>query len=517
MNIESAKLISVLPSTAPVEGGVPFSIQNGSSTGGFADALTGQLVALSETKVQNQFSGQLSSLILPSQANQLPALVHLPENQSIEQNPGYLSDNALPLPNTVNEEEIAVKAVVDALTDIFNYSPVEGSEKLAPADVVVSEAGQSDKGTLENLDPVLSLAEALPSTPAHSGQTKVAHTSEHEVTDERLNDHASLIAPLADFVGFANETGKNLASAHMNPMEQEGQESEKNEEVLDQVLSGAEALSSAVAYFGEKKIAATPEHFDQDKIVNIPAPQPENPKSPSSFLKPVSGELKSNPSKGQPALEETLQKGPEFGQLVKEASPLPSNPLEKTAQSAGLAQIDSQFTLSSIDRSFPQGVAEIAQPNRQSIDSKEVPAMMRSLAHPDWNKDLGERIVWMTNKDISSAEIKLNPQHLGPLSVRIEMNNDQATIAFTAQHAAVKEVLEASIPKLREMMSHQQINLVDINVSQHTSSDQSQSQSRHPSRNFNRFGQDNGGTSDMREEVENGRAVISKGLLSIYA
>ncbi|MGZ8196103.1 MAG: flagellar hook-length control protein FliK, partial [Methylosarcina sp.] len=163
------------------------------------------------------------------------------------------------------------------------------------------------------------------------------------------------------------------------------------------------------------------------------------------------------------------------------------------------------------------GVAEIAQPNRQSIDNREVPAMMRSLAHPDWNKDLGERIVWMTNRDMSSAEIKLNPQHLGPISVRIDMNSDQATIAFTAQHAAVKEIIEASIPKLREMMSHQQLNLVDINVSQNNSSDQHQSHSRHSLRNFNSFGQGNGGASDMGEEVENGRTVISKGLLSIYA
>jgi len=58
----------------------------------------------------------------------------------------------------------------------------------------------------------------------------------------------------------------------------------------------------------------------------------------------------------------------------------------------------------------------------------------------------------MNNKSISAAEIKLNPAHLGPISVRIDVNQDQATIMFTAQHADVKEAIEASIPKLREML-----------------------------------------------------------------
>ncbi|MGZ8143294.1 MAG: flagellar hook-length control protein FliK [Methylosarcina sp.] len=509
MNIESAKLISVLPSTAPVEGGVPFSIHNGSSTGGFADALTGQLVALSETKIQNQLSNQLPSFISPSRANTLPASVVLPENQSIEQNLGCLSGNAMSLPNVVNE----------AVTEIFNYSPIGEGKKLGPMDVEVSEeAWRNDKGSVENLNSVLSVTEALPSITAHSGQAKIANISEHETRDELLNDKAGLIASLTDFVELAKEADNNLASAHGNPMDQEGQEHENKGEVLGQVLSGAEVLLSAAAYFEEKRVTPTPEYFDQDKIVNNLAHQNGNPKSPSLFLKPLSEELQPNPSESNPVLEETLQKGPEFGQLVKEVSHLPPNPLERTAQSAGLSQIDPQSTVSNVDRSFPQGVAEIAQPtNRQSIDNREVPAMMRSLTHPDWNKDLGERIVWMTNRDMSSAEIKLNPQHLGPISVRIDMNNDQATIAFTAQHAAVKEIIEASLPKLREMMSHQQLNLVDINVSQNNSSDQHQSHSRHSSRNFNSFGQGNGGASDMGEEVENGRTVISKGLLSIYA
>jgi Flagellar hook-length control protein FliK. len=98
--------------------------------------------------------------------------------------------------------------------------------------------------------------------------------------------------------------------------------------------------------------------------------------------------------------------------------------------------------------------------------------MTKPLSHPEWNKDLGERIVWMNSRAIPSAEIRMNPPHLGPISVRVDVSDDQATVVFTAQHAAVRETLEASIPKLREMMSAQHLNLAEVNISQGSASDQ---------------------------------------------
>jgi flagellar hook-length control protein FliK len=59
---------------------------------------------------------------------------------------------------------------------------------------------------------------------------------------------------------------------------------------------------------------------------------------------------------------------------------------------------------------------------------------------------------------------------MGPVSIRIDINQDQATIAFMAQNANVRDALEASIPKLREMLSTQQLNLADVSVSPQTNS-----------------------------------------------
>ncbi len=167
--------------------------------------------------------------------------------------------------------------------------------------------------------------------------------------------------------------------------------------------------------------------------------------------------------------------------------------------------------------------------NLATATKVEIPAMTQSFNHPEWQDEFSERIVWMNNKSISAAELKLNPQHLGPVSIRIDMNQDQATIGFTAQHASVREAIEAAIPKLREMLSGQQLNLAEVNVSQHDFSEQ-----RQQAQNFFQGGQKQNNPQsetfslddshhesietalDLTEEIERGRAVSSNGLLNTY-
>jgi len=60
----------------------------------------------------------------------------------------------------------------------------------------------------------------------------------------------------------------------------------------------------------------------------------------------------------------------------------------------------------------------------------------------------------------------LNPQHLGPLEMQVQMEGDKATLAFTSQHAQVRDALESALPRLREMFAQNGLNIVDVNVSQ---------------------------------------------------
>ena len=88
-----------------------------------------------------------------------------------------------------------------------------------------------------------------------------------------------------------------------------------------------------------------------------------------------------------------------------------------------------------------------------------------------WGQAVAERVVWMNGQEIKEAEIHLDPPELGPIQVKVSMVNEQAHVSFVVQHASVREALDQSAMRLRELFDGEGINLVDVDVS-----DQSQQQ-----------------------------------------
>ena len=230
-----------------------------------------------------------------------------------------------------------------------------------------------------------------------------------------------------------------------------------------------------------------------------------------SFINP----FPSNEQKNQlPKIGDNAQNSvAPFGQSIQDKQSLKLNYFENVGQveiTGPVAHIEGAKIL-------PPVVGDAIPMNKSAVELKaDVLAITKPLAHPEWNRDLGERIVWMANRAIPTAEIKLNPPQLGPISVRIDVADDQATVVFTAQHVSTREAIEASMPRLREMMSAQQLNLVEVSIFQGSSSDQSRS----PSQNFAQTAQDRGqgaAIDEVEQEIDSGQAIVSKGLLSIYA
>lgn len=100
-----------------------------------------------------------------------------------------------------------------------------------------------------------------------------------------------------------------------------------------------------------------------------------------------------------------------------------------------------------------------------------LPAHM-TLGHPvqqkGWDQAMSQRVVWMVRNNMQEAQIQLNPRDLGPINVRIAVNQDQAHVQFVAQHATTREALENALPRLREMMQEAGLNLAQSDVSQHS-------------------------------------------------
>lgn len=72
----------------------------------------------------------------------------------------------------------------------------------------------------------------------------------------------------------------------------------------------------------------------------------------------------------------------------------------------------------------------------------------------EWSNQLGQKLMWMNARNIQSAELHLNPADLGPIDVRIQLGGDQSSISFNTQNQGVRELLEANIHRLREMLNN---------------------------------------------------------------
>lgn len=145
------------------------------------------------------------------------------------------------------------------------------------------------------------------------------------------------------------------------------------------------------------------------------------------------------------------------------------------------------------------------------------------MGEPGWSKGIGERILWMVGKSIQTASIQINPRHLGPVDIQLNLQQDQASVSFSSPHAVVRDVLEAAIPRLREMFSDSSLQLVNVDVGQRGNEDGGalarQFRDQPMSQGNERTAAAGGTHSDTGEEPHLSRSGVlaGRGLLDDYA
>ena len=115
-----------------------------------------------------------------------------------------------------------------------------------------------------------------------------------------------------------------------------------------------------------------------------------------------------------------------------------------------------------------------------------------NIQNPNWSQQMTQQVSYMIKGGFQQAEIKLNPANLGPMEIKLSMNDDKASISFVTQHAPVRDALDAALPRLKEMLEQQGLNLVDVDVS-------TQSEQQQASTEFQQDGADESQSDSMGE------------------
>lgn len=87
------------------------------------------------------------------------------------------------------------------------------------------------------------------------------------------------------------------------------------------------------------------------------------------------------------------------------------------------------------------------------------------VSHAEWGDKMAGKLTWLTARNMSVAEIHLTPPDMGPMEVKVQVQQDQASITVHSANPAVRDQLELNSHRLRDMLSEQGLSLEQFDVS----------------------------------------------------
>lgn len=89
---------------------------------------------------------------------------------------------------------------------------------------------------------------------------------------------------------------------------------------------------------------------------------------------------------------------------------------------------------------------------------------------------VGERIMMMINQGKQEVNIRLDPAELGSMHIKLQVQQEQVQVAIQTQVGQSRDIIEQNLPRLREQLAQQGINLGEASVEQQSKQNQGNSQ-----------------------------------------
>ncbi len=142
----------------------------------------------------------------------------------------------------------------------------------------------------------------------------------------------------------------------------------------------------------------------------------------------------------------------------------------------------------------------------ETVNAMEAPSADLHGGHFD--EDIGDAVRWMADQKISHAHIKVTPNDLGTVEIRLRLDGDRVHADFSSAQAEVRQALENSLPRLRDMLGQHGFQLAHADVGQHHTSPSQGAASPH--------GESSADTEALTETPHTVR-MTARGLVDAYA
>ncbi|MHC1758619.1 MAG: flagellar hook-length control protein FliK [Negativicutes bacterium] len=391
-----------------------------------------------------------------------------------------LNKGAAKQASLIHPKETAVMGLVETMTSVEAINDAERS--MVSATTVIPEASRAEGGS--NVNSVLTVSNQ--EAPANmfgtmqTGEERATATNpdvmENFVSSFVNSKEPQKIVPVQVLVDAA--TMKSPAVSTMTaPVEEKPAESTPNlqltfvnskepqkivpvQVLVDAATMKSPAVSTVTAPVEEKPAESTPNL--QLTFVNSKEPQKIVPvqvlvdaatmKSPA--VSTVTAPVEEKPAESTPIpissvmeveLEQRATSETENGSFKGTLDQSPSDHLQKTLESSDndpniMAATPFNRVFNSIDQASVSSV--VASQPRQELHDVASQVMDGMVASTDRLKS-------------SQIIVTLKPEHLGEVTVKINVDGDKVTAAFHAASSEVRAILESSLPQLKQEMSQQ--------------------------------------------------------------
>lgn len=75
-----------------------------------------------------------------------------------------------------------------------------------------------------------------------------------------------------------------------------------------------------------------------------------------------------------------------------------------------------------------------------------------------------QQVGMMLARNLKSIDIRLDPPELGSIKIKMQLNGEQAAVSFIVSNQQAKDALDNAMPKLKEMLEQQGMELADSDV-----------------------------------------------------
>lgn len=132
-------------------------------------------------------------------------------------------------------------------------------------------------------------------------------------------------------------------------------------------------------------------------------------------------------------------------------------------------------------------------------------------------QQLGLRLATWAREGISQATLRINPEQLGPIDVRIQLQGQQVSVDFQARHSQTVDLIDSLMPRLAQAFDLQGLRLDDARVSSMNASDSAAFSAGQQGRQESAFqmgqGQGRSGTPDGRPQSSSAGDTADRALV----